>query len=78
MTSTWEPPRGWFVGEASFAPAPNAKSEDDGWLVSFGTNAADQASAAFVINAREMNEVAVVTLPQRIPLGFHSYWCPRA
>ncbi len=75
--STWNAPRGWYVGEASFAEAPDAQGEDHGWLVTFGTNAADRASAAFVLDAREMNEVAVVHLPQRIPLGFHSYWCPR-
>jgi carotenoid cleavage dioxygenase len=63
------------VGEASFAPAPNAKSEDDGWLVSFGTNAAERMSAAFIVDAKDMKEVARVALPQRIPLGFHSYWC---
>ncbi len=75
--TTWEAPRGWFVGEPSFAPAPNARAEDDGWLVSFGTNAAERTSAAFIIDAAQMKEVAVVHLPQRIPLGFHSYWCPK-
>ncbi|MBL8955290.1 MAG: carotenoid oxygenase family protein [Myxococcaceae bacterium] len=76
----WESPRGWYVGEASFAPRPGATDEDDGWLVTFGTNAADRASACFVLNAKDLaaGPVAVVHLPQRIPLGFHSYWCAGA
>jgi len=75
--TTWEAPRGWYVGEASFAPRPGAVEEDDGWLVTFGTNAPDKASACFVIDARDVaaGPVAVVHLPQRIPLGFHSCWC---
>jgi carotenoid cleavage dioxygenase len=73
----WEAPKGWYVGEASFAPAPNAKSEDHGWLITYGTNQADQTSAAFVLDARDLpaGPVAVVHLPKRIQLGFHSYWC---
>jgi len=76
----WEAPKGWYVGEASFAPAPNAQSEDHGWLITYGSNVADQASAAFVLDARDVaaGPVAVVHLPQRIQLGFHSYWCPGA
>ncbi|MBK7858389.1 MAG: carotenoid oxygenase family protein [Archangiaceae bacterium] len=78
--TTWETPTGWYVGEASFAPRPGATAEDDGWLVTFGTNAADQASACFVIDARDMKAgpVAVVHLPQRMPLGFHGTWCAGA
>jgi carotenoid cleavage dioxygenase len=74
--STWNAPAGWYVGEASFAASPGGTAEDDGWLVTFGTNVAEQASAAFIIDAASLETVATVHLPQRIPLGFHSYWCP--
>ncbi len=76
--ASFDAPPGWFLGEASFAPAPAARAEDDGWLVTFGTNAREQRSAAFVIDARSMALVSTVHLPRRIPLGFHSYWCPLA
>ena len=74
----WEPPAGTFVGEASFAPASSARSEDDGYLVTYGTSLRDDSSTAFVLDAREMKELARVALPRRIPLGFHSYYCPDA
>jgi carotenoid cleavage dioxygenase-like enzyme len=61
-------------------PAPNAVSEDRGWRITSGANVAAQRSAAFVLDARDIaaGPVATVALPQRIPLGFHSYWCPGA
>ena len=72
---TWNAPAGWFVGEASFAPNDSKRSEDDGFLVTFGTNAREQQSAAFVIDAKTMQLASTVHLPQRNSLGFHSYWC---
>jgi carotenoid cleavage dioxygenase-like enzyme len=77
QVASWNAPSGWFVGEASFAPAETTRAEDDGWLVTYGTNAREQQSAAFVIDAKTMELVSTVQLPRRIPLGFHSYWCPR-
>jgi carotenoid cleavage dioxygenase len=76
----WSAPEGWYVGEASFAPAPGATSEDHGWLLTFGTNARERQSAAFIFDARDLSAgpIATVRLPQRIPLGFHSSWCPGA
>lgn len=74
----WNAPAGWYVGEAAFAPAPEAKGEDHGWLITFATNAVERKSVAFVFDARDLRDgpIATVALPQRIPLGFHSYWCP--
>jgi carotenoid cleavage dioxygenase-like enzyme len=76
--TVWVPPPHWFVGEPSFAPAPSATSEDHGWLVTFGTSRTEDVSVCFVLDARDMTEVARVSLPHRIPLGFHSYFCPDA
>jgi carotenoid cleavage dioxygenase-like enzyme len=74
VVASWTPPQGYFVGEASFAG--QGVEEDDGFLVTYGTNAKDRASAAFIVDAKTMQLVSTVHLPQRIPLGFHSYWCP--
>jgi carotenoid cleavage dioxygenase-like enzyme len=78
--TAWNAPKGWYVGEASFAARPGAAEEDAGWLITFGTNAADATSACFVLDAQDMAKgpIATVELPQRIPLGFHSYWCAGA
>ncbi len=69
-------PDGWFGGEGAFVPRPGATREDDGWLVSYATNAREKRSSCFVLDARELNTVAEVELPRRIPIGFHSYWVP--
>ncbi len=74
--ATWNAPAGWYVGEASFAPDASRAGEDAGWLITFGTNVAERTSAAFVVDAASLQTLATVHLPQRIPLGFHSYWCP--
>lgn len=75
----WEAPPHWFVGEPSFAPIAGANdAEDSGYLITFATSRTEDKSVCFVIDARDMREVARVELPQRIPLGFHSYWCPDA
>ncbi|MBX7096810.1 MAG: carotenoid oxygenase family protein [Myxococcaceae bacterium] len=78
--SRWTVPAGWWAGEASFAPRPGARDEDDGWLVTFATNPGTQKSACFVLDAKapEAGPIATIALPQRIPLGFHSTWCPGA
>jgi carotenoid cleavage dioxygenase-like enzyme len=43
--------------------------------VTYGTCHEADDSHAFVLDARTMREVARLRLPQRIPLGFHSYFC---
>ncbi|MBK8218903.1 MAG: carotenoid oxygenase family protein [Myxococcales bacterium] len=71
----WDAPAGTFVGEAAFARAGSLTGEDDGYLVTYGTSHEADDSHAFVLDARTMREVARLRLPQRIPLGFHSYFC---
>jgi carotenoid cleavage dioxygenase len=71
---TVEVPAGWFAGEPSFAPRVDAKGEDDGYIVTVITSAADDASDFWVIDARSLDTVARARLPRRIPIGFHSTW----
>ena len=70
-------PAGVFGSEPAFAARTNAAAEDDGWLVTF-TADRDGNSEAHVIDARDMTTapVARVTLPQRVPIGFHGVWAP--
>ncbi|MCU0655370.1 MAG: carotenoid oxygenase family protein [Polyangiaceae bacterium] len=69
---------GWYGGEAVFVPRPGATEEDDGWLVTCLTSAAEQRSRGVIFDARDLTlgPIASIELPQRIPLGFHTCWVP--
>ena len=78
-------PEGVFGSEPAFAPRarrradhdPNAKGEDDGYLITF-TADLDGASEAHIIDAQNLTAppLARITLPQRVPAGFHGVWAP--
>jgi carotenoid cleavage dioxygenase len=64
------------VGEACFVPAADATAEDDGWLLSLLTPHDGSASSLLVIDAGDLaaGPVGSVTLPRRVPAGFHGSW----
>ena len=64
------------AGEAVFAPDPDGKAEDDGWLCNFVTDRTTMATDFVVLDARSLEEVARAHLPQRVPYGFHGNWLP--
>ncbi|HIG44128.1 MAG: carotenoid oxygenase family protein [bacterium] len=63
-------------GEPVFVPAAGATSEDDGYLISFVYDQAENVSELVIVDASSMaNEpVARVHLPTRVPAGFHGSW----
>ncbi len=65
---------GYVAGEASFVPAGNG--EDAGWLMLFVYDAANDRSEYVVLDASDLAAppVAAVSLPQRVPQGFHGNW----
>ncbi|MGI9003941.1 MAG: carotenoid oxygenase family protein [Pseudonocardia sp.] len=67
---------GRFGSEAPFAPREGGTDEDDGYLVSFVTDARDGRSEVEILDASDLTAgpVARVLLPQRVPVGFHSTW----
>jgi carotenoid cleavage dioxygenase len=65
--------RGWFGSEVTFVPAGAA--EDDGFLVTLITKAGER-SRALVLDARSLQQLAQVALPQQVPIGFHTAWVP--
>lgn len=67
---------GQFGCEGAFVPRPGATEEDDGWVVSFVYDAADDTSSIHVYEAKGMSRVAKVALPRRVPIGFHATWVP--
>ena len=68
-------PRRWG-SESPFAPRPDAATEDDGYLVSFVHDEAEDRSEVVVVDAADIaaGPVARVLLPQRVPIGFHATW----
>jgi len=59
-----------------FVPSENPNSEDEGYLLSFVYNQADDISDLIILNAQDLNSgpLARIKLPQRVPYGFHGNW----
>ena len=74
--STWMAPKGTFLSEAPFAPRDGAKSEDDGYVVTFTTDLANDRSECLIFDAQDIarGPVARVALPMRISSGTHATW----
>ena len=69
---------GRLPGEFVFVPAGTDAGEDEGWLVGFVIDTADDTTEFAVLDARafEAAPIATVRLPHRIPPGFHGNWFP--
>ena len=67
-------------GEFVFVPAAPDAGEDEGWLVGYVIDTADQTTDLAILDARsfEAPPVATVRLPHRVPPGFHGNWFPAA
>jgi carotenoid cleavage dioxygenase len=65
-----------FYSEPWFAPADNATSEDHGYVVLFCWNNKTRVQQMQVFDARDISAgpVARVTMPNRLPPGFHACW----
>ena len=64
------------AGEVFFQPRTDAKSEDDGYLMTFVYNWNTNTSEFVMWDALTMQEEPVLraALRQRVPYGFHSYF----
>jgi carotenoid cleavage dioxygenase len=69
---------GVFGSETPMAPSLGARSEDDGYLVTFTTDVANDRSECLVLDARDVaaGPIARIRLPERISSGTHSCWAP--
>ena len=67
---------GRFGGETVFAPRTGATAEDDGYVLTFVTEAGTGASEAIIVDAQRVEDgpVARVQIPQRVPIGYHAWW----
>ena len=53
-------------------------AEDDGVLMGLGQRRGRDEGQLVILDAPTLETVATVTLPQRVPMGFHGNWCPRS
>ena len=62
--------------EASFVCAKNAKSEDDGYLMSYVYDPESEKSELIILNAKQLSDEPLcrIHLPVRVPAGFHGSW----
>ncbi|MBW4536522.1 MAG: carotenoid oxygenase family protein [Pleurocapsa minor HA4230-MV1] len=71
---------GYSAGEPVFIPRQDAKSEDDGWILTFVYDGNTNTSDLVILDALDFTAapVAEVRLPQRVPFGFHGDWVPES
>lgn len=64
------------TGEVVFVPRRADSAEDDGWLLSYVYDLADDSSEVVILDAANPTAapVAVIKLPVRVPMGFHGNW----
>ncbi|CAI0441373.1 unnamed protein product [Linum tenue] len=75
-----------FCSGAAFVPklaaagssSPSSCEEDDGWIVAFVHNEDTDTSKVYIIDAKKFSSqpVAKITLPCRVPYGFHGAFVP--
>ncbi len=65
-----------FPGEFVFVQDDAAAGEDEGWVIGFVYDAAEDSSDLVILDgsAPGTDPVARVHLPQRVPFGFHGSW----
>ena len=67
-------------GEGLFVPARSKAAEDEGYLLAYVYDAEANGSELLVLDAQSFSAepLARVSLPQRVPAGFHGSWIPDA
>ncbi|RCV11293.1 hypothetical protein SETIT_2G174500v2 [Setaria italica] len=68
-----------FCSGAAFVPRVGGSHEDDGWIISFVHNEKTNTSQVHIIDAQRFEDapVAKITLPRRVPYGFHGTFIHR-
>jgi len=69
---------GRVPGEFVFVARPSAKAEDDGWLMGYVIDTTTDTTDLVILDAAnfEAKPLATITIPHRIPPGFHGNWMP--
>ncbi len=76
LTHEFGPSKGG--AEPIFIPKDGSTAEDDGWILSMVHDRSSNRSELHIVDAAAFTDpaVAIITMPQRVPLGFHGNWCP--
>jgi carotenoid cleavage dioxygenase len=69
---------GRMPSEPVFVPASRDAAEDEGWILTYVYDASSNGSELAILDAADFatKPVATITLPQRVPFGFHGSWVP--
>ncbi|HXJ84716.1 MAG TPA: carotenoid oxygenase family protein [Candidatus Methylomirabilis sp.] len=69
---------GRMPAEPVFVPTSASAAEDEGWVLTYVYDAARDGSALVILDAADFagKPTAAITLPQRVPFGFHGSWIP--
>jgi carotenoid cleavage dioxygenase-like enzyme len=69
---------GVFVSEAVMAPSVGSEAEDDGYLITFTSDVANDMSECLILDAARPADdpVARIRLPEGISSGTRSTWAP--
>ena len=69
---------GRLPAEPVFVPASSSAAEDEGWLLTYVYDAARDGSDLVILDAADFTgkPTATISLPQRVPFGFHGSWIP--
>ena len=67
---------GRIPGEFVFVPRSAGAAENDGWLMGYVLDVTRDSTDLVLLDARDVSTapVAIVPLPQLVPLGFHGNW----
>ena len=71
---------GRMAAEPLFVPSSADADEDEGWVMAYVYDASRDTSDLVILDAADFTgkPVATITLPQRVPFGFHGSWIPDA
>ncbi|HEY0838681.1 MAG TPA: carotenoid oxygenase family protein, partial [Vulgatibacter sp.] len=71
-------PAGHFPSEPVFVPRPDARAEDEGWLLSLVYDAGAHASHVAILeaDALEKGPIARASFDHHLPFTFHGGWLP--
>ncbi|CAN5890133.1 carotenoid oxygenase family protein [soil metagenome] len=71
--------QGRLGGEGVFVPRAGGTIEDDGWVLTYVHDLANNQSELVIIDAARFTDPpeARILVPQRIPQGFHGAWVPQ-
>ncbi|NES72096.1 MAG: Apocarotenoid-15,15'-oxygenase, partial [Okeania sp. SIO2D1] len=72
----WSTAPDGFVSEPVFVPRPQAKTEDDGWILTMVYNGKKHRSEIVILDAANFEGGAIARLPLKhhIPYGLHGNW----